>query len=95
MPLFEFECNDCGSRFEELVRGNFSEVICPSCGSSNVDKVMSMPSQIPGTGPNRLPGTLAKGGGGPKMQFTPNTPTFKGKPGGNCGGCSGGSCGSN
>lgn len=94
MPLFEFECTECGNRFEELVRDSFSEITCPACGAANVQKVMSMPCQIPGTGPNRLPGALAKGGGAPRMQYVPHVPRPS-KPSGGCGGCSNGSCGGN
>ena len=43
MPIFEFICQECGSPFEELVRSSSAvgEVICPSCGSSQVAKQIS------------------------------------------------------
>lgn len=43
MPLFEFECLECGVEFEKLVRkaDAVSEVACPACGSRRVDKKMS------------------------------------------------------
>ncbi len=40
MPLFEFICDDCGTRFEELVMGE-REVGCPKCGSDDVRKQVS------------------------------------------------------
>ena len=34
MPIFEYSCDDCGSKFEQLVRrpGDADQVRCPSCG---------------------------------------------------------------
>ena len=37
MPIFEYLCEDCGTKFETLVRnGASNEVPCPSCGQSHV-----------------------------------------------------------
>ncbi|MDW8408631.1 MAG: zinc ribbon domain-containing protein [Anaerolineae bacterium] len=35
MPIFEYECPDCGDSFEKLVRSTSStaKVVCPQCGS--------------------------------------------------------------
>ncbi len=41
MPIYEFECEECGNRFEELVPGEAAEVACPSCGSTRVRRLMS------------------------------------------------------
>ena len=43
MPLFEFECAECGMPFEELVMSNskIGEVTCPACDSSNITKKVS------------------------------------------------------
>jgi len=43
MPIYEFDCRDCGEPFEELVRSSeaASEVACPACGSRLVKKKMS------------------------------------------------------
>lgn len=33
MPLYEYKCPSCGTRFEELVRTGATEpVVCPNCG---------------------------------------------------------------
>ena len=29
MPIYEFECEECGSRFEELLPGDAGEIACP------------------------------------------------------------------
>jgi putative FmdB family regulatory protein len=44
MPLFEFVCTKCNQPFEELVRSvsAVDEVACPSCGSKEVKKQISM-----------------------------------------------------
>ncbi|MGQ9813649.1 MAG: FmdB family zinc ribbon protein [Candidatus Roseilinea sp.] len=43
MPIFEFECNRCGERFENLVRsGNTAVTVeCPACHSHNTKKKIS------------------------------------------------------
>lgn len=43
MPIFEFECAECGKRFEELVRSAnaVDEVVCPGCRSQSVRKKIS------------------------------------------------------
>lgn len=53
MPLFEFVCADCQAPFEELVRSASAveDVICPTCGSSQVKKKIStFASKVSGAG---------------------------------------------
>jgi putative FmdB family regulatory protein len=40
MPIFEYLCEDCGNKFEKLVRGSQS-VICPSCGQEHLKQQFS------------------------------------------------------
>lgn len=51
MPLYEYECGACGSRFERIQK--FSDALlttCPSCGGE-VQKLFSSPAiQFKGTG---------------------------------------------
>ena len=35
MPIFEYLCDDCGTKFEKLVR-NGEKVLCPSCGEARL-----------------------------------------------------------
>ena len=44
MPIYEFQCTDCGQPFEELVRSAeaVADVECPSCGSQHVRKKVSI-----------------------------------------------------
>ena len=43
MPIYEFECADCGKPFEALVftSSKISEVTCPTCKSRNINKKIS------------------------------------------------------
>jgi len=41
MPIFEYRCGKCGELFEELVRGASQKVVCPSCGSADLEKLIS------------------------------------------------------
>ena len=76
MPLYEYECDDCGHRFE-LIR-KFSDPpvsVCPACGG-RVRKLVSSPAiQFKGTGwyvtdyarkPASEPGKSAEGPEGRK-----------------------------
>ncbi|HEY5051926.1 MAG TPA: zinc ribbon domain-containing protein [Solirubrobacterales bacterium] len=44
MPIYEFECEECGSRFEELVASDAITVACPACGSGRARKLISQVS---------------------------------------------------
>ncbi len=42
MPIYEFECDDCGTPFESLVIGFSTEnVTCPECKSKDIKKKLS------------------------------------------------------
>lgn len=40
MPIYEFECEGCGARFEELV-GAETAAPCPTCGSEQTRRLYS------------------------------------------------------
>jgi putative FmdB family regulatory protein len=42
MPMFEYACNDCGKKFEELVHSDHEQVECPTCHSHNARKLLSV-----------------------------------------------------
>ncbi len=42
MPLFEYECLDCKSRFEKLIFNKETEVVCAVCGSKKVNQLLSV-----------------------------------------------------
>lgn len=43
MPIFEYRCQDCGTKYEVLHKSseNKSDIICPSCNSLNNRKLLS------------------------------------------------------
>jgi putative FmdB family regulatory protein len=40
MPIYEYECRGCGSRFEKIVYGKV-EAHCPSCDSADLSRLLS------------------------------------------------------
>ena len=65
MPLFEFECLECGARFEKLVRtaGADPEVACPKCGGCRVEEQLSTFSS-PAKGGSAVSSNSCTPGGG-------------------------------
>jgi putative FmdB family regulatory protein len=42
MPIFEYKCDDCGTKFEKLVRGSdVNGVVCPTCGEQHLTQQLS------------------------------------------------------
>ncbi len=43
MPIFEYQCQTCGTPFEELILSSaaVAEPACPDCGSNQVRKKVS------------------------------------------------------
>ncbi len=40
MPIYEFECEECGAVFEELVAAG-AAAACPECGAARTRRLMS------------------------------------------------------
>lgn len=43
MPIYEFDCSDCGRRFESLEPVGTESVACPDCGSQRTARAFSAP----------------------------------------------------
>ena len=57
MPLFEYECLDCGKNNEMLVMGSLREkTVCGACGSKDMKKLVSAHSSMSGNMNSTLPG---------------------------------------
>ena len=43
MPIYEYRCEDCGTKFEKLMRrsSDVSELACPSCGEKHLRQELS------------------------------------------------------
>ena len=52
MPLYEYECESCGKRFEKIQKFSDPLVdVCPTCGKGPVKKLLSSPAiQFKGSG---------------------------------------------
>jgi putative FmdB family regulatory protein len=50
MPVYEFECEKCGNRFEELTSSGTRSLACPACGSGRTRRLLS-PVSPPGRQP--------------------------------------------
>jgi putative FmdB family regulatory protein len=69
MPVYEYECESCGKRFDKLVRSmrrEPPEVACPACQGTEVRRLLSAPVVHSG------------GGGGEPAEETlaPKPPVF-------------------
>jgi putative FmdB family regulatory protein len=42
MPIYEYACPGCGTRFERLVRRFGDAVSCPACDRADVEKQLSV-----------------------------------------------------
>jgi putative FmdB family regulatory protein len=62
MPLYDFTCDDCGTRFERLVRreAETADVDCPDCRSRRVSRALSLPA-APVTATQSLPTACGSG----------------------------------
>jgi len=52
MPLYEYECESCGKRFEKIQKFSDPPIdVCPNCGKGPVKKLFSSPAiQFKGSG---------------------------------------------
>jgi putative FmdB family regulatory protein len=41
VPIYEFECEECGARFEELVAADGPPPACPSCAADGARRLLS------------------------------------------------------
>ncbi|MEC8556066.1 MAG: zinc ribbon domain-containing protein [Planctomycetota bacterium] len=60
MPLYEYDCKDCNSTVEVLVRSQEEKPECPDCGSVKLKKILSV-AAAPNMNGTSLP-TAAEGG---------------------------------
>ncbi|MCS7150030.1 MAG: zinc ribbon domain-containing protein [Caldimicrobium sp.] len=63
MPIFEFRCSDCEEVFEVLLKSKeeVSGVTCKVCGSTKIERLMSVV--------NSIIGSSSKGSGGDKPRI--------------------------
>ena len=57
MPLYEYQCSDCGILTEVLLVKSDDIPVCSACNSTNMVKQMSAHSSLPASGgTSRMPG---------------------------------------
>jgi len=56
MPLYDYQCKDCGCTCEVLVIGKKESPVCTICKSTKMTKLMSAHSSISGNAQNTAPG---------------------------------------
>ena len=56
MPIFEYECQDCGKSSEIIILGTADTPQCSNCGSRNMKKRLSAHSSMSGPLKSRMPG---------------------------------------
>lgn len=64
MPIFEYECRDCGTRFEKLVSSARAKVVCSQCAGTRVEQQLSVFAVSAASRPNAAasePGPCACG----------------------------------
>jgi putative FmdB family regulatory protein len=44
MPIYEFECERCGERFDELIAADAASPPCPACGAEGARRLISIVS---------------------------------------------------
>jgi len=77
VPIYEFACQSCGHRFEELVGSHVGleadDVVCPECGSAKAERQLSTSyAPLHGMTPNqrrRLEDKRGVDRGGAKERF--------------------------
>ncbi len=64
MPVFEYECKNCGSSFERIVfQGDKEKISCPECSETNVKKLLSSTGFMKTNGISRTFGSNSCGTG--------------------------------
>ena len=63
MPIYEYVCEDCGSKFEKLVRRTGDAVECPSCGKDHLKQQLSVFAAHANTGGQAAPAPMCPSGG--------------------------------
>ena len=63
MPIYGYDCNDCGHEFDKLVRSAAEKPACPSCDSTDLTRQLSLIA-TPAKGGSDAPALACETGGG-------------------------------
>lgn len=56
MPIFEYHCRECGTKFERIVSSGKDVASCKQCGSERVDRLLSVFAVVGPSGAAAEPG---------------------------------------
>ncbi len=56
MPLYDYQCIDCGKTCELLLVASDDEPACPHCSGKNLKKLMAAHSSMSGSSSHGFPG---------------------------------------
>ncbi len=62
MPIYGYDCNQCGRQFEKLVRSSDNAPSCPSCESTDLTRQLSLIAD-PAKGGSNANAPACEGGG--------------------------------
>lgn len=65
MPIYDFQCAECGKVSEILISSSGQQPVCIHCGSLKLEKKMSVPSSFKGSRSMPGPGDTACCGSSP------------------------------
>lgn len=60
MPIYEYRCEGCKTHFEKFLLKSSDEVSCPSCESTDLERIISAPSLKTGDGFTSPEGYITK-----------------------------------
>jgi len=63
MPIYEYVCEDCDTRFERIVLNKQQEIACPNCASKKAGIQLSV-FATPGNGNGAAAKSSSSSGGG-------------------------------
>ncbi len=64
MPIYEYACQDCGTKFEKLIRrdSDLEQLACPSCGEAHLQREHSTFAPKMGASRSAAPAMCPSGG---------------------------------
>jgi putative FmdB family regulatory protein len=66
MPIYEYKCQDCGTKFEKLVRrSEGTDLECPSCGQKHLEQEFSTFAAHSGSASHASEAPVCPSSGGP------------------------------
>ena len=75
MPIYGYQCKNCGASFQTLVRSG-EEPACPSCGGAQLDQQLSLIATPQRGGDSDAAPACSNAGAGPSCAACPGAAMF-------------------